>query len=280
MRKLLFAVILAIAGIATTDARNISGRCDTLNIVTRHVPSPAPVTVVVPEKYLSAGDTCRYNVVYLLHGYGDDYTGYAKGMPLDSLADRHQVIFVCPDGLTSWYWDSPVDTTMQMESYIIHDLIPTIDSRLRTVADRTGRSIAGLSMGGHGAMWLAMRHKDLFAATASMSGGLDISRPEFKEYWEMWRWLGPQEENRQLWRRHTALSLVPTLNPDELDMMVVCGDEDFFFKVNQRFHYALENRGIAHRYEISPGGHTWDYWSRMLPRILDFFAESRQNRGR
>ncbi|MDE7396929.1 MAG: esterase family protein, partial [Muribaculum sp.] len=136
MRKLLFAVILTVVGISATEARNISRRCDTLNIVSSHVPSPAPVTVVVPEKYLSPGDTCRYDVVYLLHGYGDDYTGYAKGMPLDSLADLHQVIFVCPDGLTSWYWDSPVDTTMQMESYIIHDLLPVVDSRLRTRACR------------------------------------------------------------------------------------------------------------------------------------------------
>lgn len=93
------------------------------------------------------------------------------------------MIIVCPDGRNSWYWDSPVDPSMQMESFFTDCLIPTVDSLYRTMPARGGRAITGLSMGGHGALWLAWRHPDLFGAAGSMSGGVDI-RP-FPANWNM-----------------------------------------------------------------------------------------------
>jgi S-formylglutathione hydrolase FrmB len=265
----MLAALLSVVASTSISA----ARVDTIRVATTYVPSPEMATVVVPDSYYT-GDTCRYNVVYLLHGFGDDYTGYATKMPVDSLAECYQTILVCPDGKTSWYWNSPVDTTMQMENFIIKDLVTTIDRRFRTRACRDGRAIVGLSMGGHGAMWLALRHKDVFGSAASMSGGLDVAQPQFRNNWEMKRWLGSQESNLERWRNYSAISLIPTLNPGELNLMIVCGYDDFFLDVNNAFHEALVERGIEHRYELSPGDHSWPYWRRVLPSILDFFTSN------
>ncbi|MDE7396733.1 MAG: prolyl oligopeptidase family serine peptidase, partial [Muribaculum sp.] len=179
--------------------RPILSQTDTLHIATTHVASPAAVTVVVPKSYLQPGDTARYPTVYLLNGYDGDHTSYCKSIPLDSLADSNNVIFVCPDGRDSWYFDSPADPAMQMESYITREVIAAIDKRLRTRADRSNRAIAGLSMGGHGALWIAMRHPDMFASAGSMSGAVDINMPKFHNRWKIKQWLGSYESAPQIW---------------------------------------------------------------------------------
>lgn len=124
--------------------------------------------VILPADY---NESALYPVIYLLHGYGGDYSSWLKIKPdLPQLATEKQVIFVCPDGLSSWYWDSPVNKDMQFETYVSKDLVGYMDAHYRTVADRSGRAIAGLSMGGHGALWLSIRHRDTFGAAGSMSG--------------------------------------------------------------------------------------------------------------
>ena len=126
-------------------------------ITTTNIPSPAPVSVAVPDSY-AAADSVSYPVIYLLNGHGGNHTSWNTVINLDSLATEYSVIVVCPSGLNSWYWNSPVDSTMQMEDYIINDLVPWVDANYRTRADREGRAITGLSMGGHGALWLATRY--------------------------------------------------------------------------------------------------------------------------
>ncbi len=270
-KKLLLVLALMVAMVEPSVARHLTRQVDTIQVATRHLSTPMTVTVTVPARYLASLDENRYPVVYLLNGYSGDYTDYSTRLRLDSLANAHQVIFVCPDGRDSWYWDSPVDPGLQMESFIVKDLVPTIDSRLRTRPDRGHRAIAGLSMGGHGAMWLAMRHKDLFGSAGSMSGGLDISDKKFHNNWKMKDRLGPYSKYPRRWKSHTAMSQVPTLKPGELNIIVECGADDFFREVNDNFHAALDKRGIAHSYSITPGNHSWPYWRRTLPVILDFF---------
>lgn len=109
-------------------------------------------TVTLPKSYLAQTDTAHYPVVYLLHGFGDDHTEWAKKADLKAAADKYAVIIVCPDGKTSWYFDSPINSKMRYETYISKDLVQFIDKHYRTRATRAGRAITGLSMGGHGAL--------------------------------------------------------------------------------------------------------------------------------
>lgn len=263
MRHVIFAIALLLAAVAASAAR-----IDTLSIATERLASPESVTVVQPD--VAAERQCP--VVYLLNGFSDNHLSWLRTRPdLPQLADAYGFIFVMPDGRDSWYWDSPVDPKMQMESFIVEELVPFIDSRYNTIADPSRRAITGLSMGGQGAMWLAMRHPDVWANVGSTSGGLDI-RP-FPDSWKMKLRLGTQAENPQAWEEHTPINLVKTLKPGQLNIIFDCGTDDFFCDVNNAMHAEMLAAGIPHDYISRPGGHTHPYWANSILHHLLFFNE-------
>lgn len=237
-------------------------------VETTNIPSPAPVSVVLPADYATA-DSVSYPVVYLLNGHGGNNTSWNSVINLDDLATDFSVIIVCPSGLNSWYWNSPVDSTLQMEDYIIKDLVPWVDANYRTRSNREGRAITGLSMGGHGALWLATRHPDVFANAGSTSGGVDI-RP-FPENWNMADRLGARDEYPERWDAHTVMTAVDSLKPGTLNIIFDCGSEDFFYGVNNALHHKLDSMGIAHTYLTQHGAHNGDYWKRSILPQFQFF---------
>lgn len=270
--KKLFAIIAFLA--LTSACFAMSNQVDTLTVSTEFIVSPAKAVVAVPESYLEKTDTARYPVVYLLHGFGDDYSYYSKKMDLAAAASRYGVIIVCPDGRNSWYWDSPVDSRMQMESYIVRDLVPTVDRDFRTIPEASSRAITGLSMGGQGAMWLAIRHPDIWKNVATMSGGVDITQPQFHKKWTMSKRLGTYESNPRRWQEHSIVNLVKDLEPQTLNIMIVCGTEDFFYDVNCDLDRELNRHKVGHTFVTAPGNHSWNYWSKVIFPILDFFTEN------
>ena len=179
------------------------------------------------------------------------------------------MIFVCPDGENSWYWDSPLDPTSQFETFVSSELPAWVDARYPTIPAREARAIAGLSMGGHGALWTALRHKDLFGAVASVSGGVDI-RP-FPDSWEMKKQLGEEAGNQERWNRHTVINQVDSLKDGELAIFVDCGYQDFFYDVIMVLHEKLLKQGVGHDFLTRPGAHTAEYWAASLPHQLLFF---------
>jgi S-formylglutathione hydrolase FrmB len=146
---------------------------DTISVLSTKMHKEIKSVVIVPENYSKHK---HYPVVYLLHGYSDNYAKWIKTVPgIKALSTEHQFIIVCPDGgYSSWYFDSPVDSTFQYESFIVKDLLSYVDAHYATIPDRSARAITGLSMGGHGALYLAMRNKNLFGHAGSMSGGVDL----------------------------------------------------------------------------------------------------------
>jgi len=180
-------------------------------------------------------------------------------------------VFVLPDGRDSWYWDSPLRPEMQMESFIIKDLVPYIDAKYPTLKSRDKRAISGFSMGGPGALWLATRHPDIFGSVGSMSGGVNIM--PFPKNWKMALWLGPQEQNKEVWEAHTVASLVPQMKEAGLNIIFDCGTDDFFAGVNNDLHNALAEAGVPHDYTSRPGAHTHAYWGNSLLYHLLFFNE-------
>ena len=138
------------------------------------------------------------------------------------MASNFDMIIVCPDGLNSWYWDSPINPSYRYETYVSKELINYIDSQYRTYNNRKGRAITGFSMGGHGALWLAFRHPDTYGACGSISGGVDI-RP-FPENWEMKQLLGPYSENPQRWNEYTVINQSPyNSKSGPLAIIIDCG---------------------------------------------------------
>jgi S-formylglutathione hydrolase FrmB len=229
-----------------------------------------PATIILPETYKSGND--NYSVAYVLHGYGGDHTNWTMRTDIEDLADQYNVIIVCPDGAKdSWYFDSVNDANYQYETHIIKELIPFIDQNYKTNAHKNSRFITGLSMGGHGALFLAIRHPELFSAVASMSGGVDIRTSSHK--WELETRLGPKEENELCWEEHSILGLVHKFPKEGLRILIDCGVDDIFIQDNRKLHKELSDVKIPHDYIERPGGHSWRYWNRVIGYHLFFFLE-------
>jgi S-formylglutathione hydrolase FrmB len=210
-------------------------------------------------------------VLYLLHGFGDNVTFWLRNTTVGELADRHQMLVVCPFGERSWYFDSPERPELKFETYMASELVAFIDGKYRTIRSPGGRATAGFSMGGHGAMFLAIRHRDVFGATAPMGGGVDF-RP-FPENWELRQLLGTREAQPKRWEEYTVLGQAKSLKSGELAISIDCGVDDFFIGVNRALHAELLARKIAHVYTERPGMHTGGYCRDALPSQMLFLAE-------
>ncbi len=228
------------------------------------------VIYMVPDKE-PAGT--KYPVLYLLHGANGNERDWITQKPdLPKIANEKGIIIVCPDGNNSWYWDSPVMSDFQYETFIYKNLVEYTDKNFPTVKERGSRAITGLSMGGHGALWNAIRHKDVFGAVGSMSGGVDISYDEaWATRWSIQDRLGPRSANLDVWKAHSVISQIDKLDNGDLAIYIDCGTSDTFIAVNGILHEELDKRGIAHEYSTRPGAHNWNFWTVSIVSHIDYF---------
>ncbi|MGM9804486.1 MAG: alpha/beta hydrolase [Muribaculaceae bacterium] len=234
--------------------------------------APVKCTIIVPEEYADAEcQEAQYPVLYLLHGHGGDNNIWFEKKPdLPDMASQYSTIIVCPDGRNSWYWDSPIDPQSQFETFVVKDLVDYIDNNYRTIPEAGMRAITGLSMGGHGALFLALRHPDVFGSCGSMSGGVDI-RP-FPDSWGMKTKLGEYATNQSVWDSHTVITMIPALQTTQ-NIVFECGVDDFFIEVNRALHQAMVQAKIKHDYTERPGNHSWAYWCNALDYQMLFFSK-------
>lgn len=250
---------------------SIAGTVDTIKVHSARMNHDISVTVITPKRS-KANRSRRFSVVYLLHGaYANEYKWLELKPSLPQIADEKGMIFVTPYVMNSWYFDSPVNKDFQYETFCIDELLPYIDAHYPTIADREHRGVTGLSMGGHGALFLGIRHKNLFGAVASMSGGVDI-RP-FPQNWNIPDMLGEMASNRQTWDSHTVMEIVRQLKNHDIEIAFDCGESDFFIEVNKSLHARLLSLGIDHDFTTRPGGHTDSYWANSLDYQLLFFQK-------
>ena len=161
-------MILLLAAVLWLTSSVSAATIDRIAVRSEAMKKEIPVVVIVPD---AAKSGVRMPVLYLLHGYSGDQETWLNVKPsLPQMADRDSVIVVCPDGENSWYWDSPKDPSSRFETFVARELIDYVDAHYPTRGDRSGRAITGLSMGGHGGLWLSFRHKDTFGAGGSTSG--------------------------------------------------------------------------------------------------------------
>ena len=253
-----------------TSATVFAAKVDTLSAFSPSMNKEVPVVVMTPESY---NNQTPLPVVYLLHGYSGNYSNWAKtSEDAQKMADQYNFIIVSPDGdYSSWYFDSPMDSTSRYETFVAKELVTWTDKNYKTIAKREGRAISGLSMGGHGALYLAFRNQDVYGACGSMSGGVDI-RP-FPERWEIKKHLGEQSKHPENWNKHTVIEMLHLLTPDALAITIDCGTEDFFYDVNVRLHEELTYRNIPHTFISRPGKHNWDFWKTSVKYHALFFAD-------
>ncbi|MFD2932666.1 alpha/beta hydrolase [Spirosoma flavum] len=259
-----------------------SAKVDTLDVPSASMNRTLRAAVVLPERYKKAKSPLP--VLYLLHGGTGNFRDWLTKLPdkmlLQRLADQYNLIIVTPDGdPTSYYFDSPLVKSSQFETFIAKELIDKIDNTYRTVRDRKGRLIAGLSMGGHGAMFISCRHPELYAAAGSMSGVMNINTAAWKVTSDFAKsraenfakLLGPPKEGDAPYPGYTMVTLADQLKANNLPLIFDIGVDDFLIETNRDLHRRLVENKTLHDYIERPGGHTWDYWENALPYQLLFF---------
>lgn len=241
-------------------------------------------TIYLPPGYETSERA--YPVFYLLHGMGGEHTAWARygdaQMTADSLIAAYAMppaILVMPDGRNSSYVDSdPVTGYGPVETAIVRDLIPHVDATYRTVPARRARMIGGLSMGGYGAVHLALKHPELFGAAATLSGALSRTPPDRPGPTQPPSpWGIPFDDAR--WQAENPFAWIPALAARErelrLPVFVAVGDDDStrLLQGAVDFYAALRDAGLPAELRIIDGGHTWEVWDRTLREALLFFSD-------
>lgn len=230
------------------------------------------VNVLLPADYDAS--TRRYPVLYLLHGYGDDHTAWSFMTNLSGYAATQPVIVVMPDGARSFFINNASDPKQKFEDFIAKDLVTYVDSRFRTIPLRRSRAVAGLSMGGYGALFLGVKHYQKFAAIGAFSGALafarpvDAAAPANPRAAEFAKMFGSDPAARA---ERDPFLLIDKIPAGQFPYLyIACGGQDFLLKSNRDFVALLAEKKLPYEYrEVSPKGHTWDFWDDHVKVFLD-----------
>lgn len=244
---------------------------DTVFIFSKSMQKEIKTIVIKPNNYKKKNK--QFPVVYLLHGAMGVSTNWVKKVPqLQDMASEHEILIVCPDGsVNSWYFDSPVDSTYKYETHVSKEVPEFIDANYKTIANRDFRAITGLSMGGHGAMFIAFRHAETFSACGSMSGALAVSL--ITRGYDIQKRLGDTIKNRKYYDDWSVMKVIEQYPKDSLAIIIDCGLQDFIYYMSKATHEKLVQLKIPHDYIERPGKHDWPYWANAVRYQLLYFKE-------
>lgn len=244
----------------------------TANLDSKLLQRAVKYRVVLPARY-KTNTTERFPVIYLLHGLFGHFDNWTDKTRLAEYAAPYDFIIVTPEGADGWYTDSAAAAKDKYESYIIRELIPEIDKSFRTWADREHRFIAGLSMGGYGAIKFGLKYPEKFSLVGSFSGALGAATFPEKIGGAIGKTIdavfGPVDSDPR--KSNDIFRIVRDLTPEKIKSLpfiyLDCGTEDFLFQNNREFVDLLVEKKIPHEFRELPGGHSWSYWD---PQVQEF----------
>lgn len=275
--RLSVVVILSLVLCISTLA---NGRVETVRFQSKFINTTLPYNVILPTDYDTARTT-RYAVLYLLHGLTGHYSDWIARTNVADYAAEYRMIVVMPEGNDGWYTNSDTVATDKYESYILHELIPDVQQRYRTIQARYGRSIAGLSMGGYGAIKFGLKSPETFVFAGSMSGAFAVTRFTEKETGAGWadslKLFGPiGSETRQA---NDLFEILGKLTPRRVSSLPYfyfdCGTEDspLIFPSNRELSALMFEKKVPHEFRQLPGDHSWAYWDQQIQEILKIATE-------
>jgi enterochelin esterase-like enzyme len=247
--------------------------------------------IYLPPDYESSERS--YPVLYLLHGAGDDQTGWVQFGEVLHIADKAikegkatPMIIVMPDANTKQrgYFNDLKDD-WRYEDFFFTEFLPYIEDTYRIKKEKRYRAISGLSMGGGGTFMYALHHPELFSSACPLSASCGpLSLEDMKRQMQRRSWTGTDEEIESWYLKHSALELIKAM-PDQTDVTpenrdkivswyIDCGDDDFLYEGNSLVHIAMRKKEIPHEFRIRDGGHTWTYWREALPEVLSFVSNT------
>ena len=262
------------------NSQRNSSSVETIQFHSQLLNKTLPYNVILPRDYQTS-TTTRYPVLYLLHGVGGHYSDWVKRTNLADYAAHYRIIVITPEGNDGWYIDA-ANSGDKYESYILRELIPDVDNRYRTIQTRYGRGIAGLSMGGYGAIKYGLKFPATFIFAGSTSGAFGVTRYTEKEMgganWEPFLMtFGMVGSDTR--KANDIFELVKTLTPARVASLPYfyfdCGTEDAaqHFNPNRELSELFDEKKIPHEYRELPGNHSWQYWDRQVQDVLKIAAE-------
>lgn len=275
--------LVALLGLVSVQSQ--SGKVfDNLTMSSSILDMERKYAVYLPPDYESS--TRSYPVLYLLHGAGDDQTGWVQFGEVLHIADKAirsgeatPMVIIMPDANTGQRgYFNDITGEWRYEDFFFEELVPHVESEFRIKGERRYRAVAGLSMGGGGSFMYALRHPELFSSACPLSayvGPLNLEQAR--------RFLpkdGPTLTDDQLqsyYERHSALELLKTVSIEEVKKVrwyIDCGDDDFLYEGNSLMHIAMKKKEIAHEYRVRDGAHRWTYWRESLPDVLHFVSQA------
>jgi putative tributyrin esterase len=238
-----------------------------------------PYRVVVPHHYKRDRQKNAV-VIYLLHGLTGHYVNWTDKTKLKEYAAKYDFVVVTPEGNDGWYTDSVSTSNDKYESYLVQELFPTIEKEFNTLGDREHRIIAGLSMGGYGAIKFGLKYPEKFALVGSFSGALGAASFNEKNAGTIGKSIdlifGPEGGAPRA--ANDIFAIIRDATTEKIKAMPFiyqsCGTEDFLFQNNRDFVALLIEKKVPHEYRQHPGGHDWKFWDTQVREFLQV-AESR-----
>jgi enterochelin esterase-like enzyme len=279
MKKLFLALFL-LAGIGATAQ---SGKVmDNLSVKSKILNMDRKYAVYLPPDYETSQRS--YPVLYLLHGAGDDQTGWVQFGEVLRITDKaiHDglatpMVIIMPDANTGQRgYNNDIQGKWRYEDFFFTELMPYVEKTYRIKTEKRFRAVAGLSMGGYGSFLYALHRPDLFSSAAPLSAWVGpLTEPEARGWTKAAELKVADSIFQRFFREQTILPLVKAM-PDSTKKAVRwyidCGDDDFLYEGNALVHVALKKGEVPHEFRVRDGAHTWTYWRESLPEVLRFVS--------
>ena len=282
MKNLLFAFCILLKFEVTAQQSQVF---DNLTLPSKILGSDRKYAVYLPAGYENSQR--NYPVLYLLHGGGDDQTGWVQFGEVQAIADKAfadlkatQMIIIMPDANTGkrGYFND-VNGDFNYEDFFFQELMPFVEKKYRIKSEKKYRAVAGLSMGGGGSYFYAMHHPELFSSACPLSAAVrNESMDDFRARLKTQNIIIKDETKVQAYYdRHAALVQLEKNKIEDLKSVkwyFDCGDDDFLFEGNSLVHIAFRKKEIPHEFRIRDGAHNWTYWRTSLPDVLSFVSDT------
>ncbi|MES2796000.1 MAG: alpha/beta hydrolase-fold protein [Bacteroidota bacterium] len=283
MKKTVFVLLISLIS-SFTGLSQLSKVYEKLSLPSKILNMDRKYAIYLPANYETSQRS--YPILYLLHGGGDDQTGWVQFGEVQHITDKAvadgiatEMIIVMPDADTGTrgYFNS-VRGNWNYEDFFFKEFMPYIEKTYRIKAEKRYRAVAGLSMGGGGTFMYALHHPELFSSACPLSasvGPVDLKDAETR----LKRTLpdATEAEVKKMYETQNALFLVnnmPDTDKKAVKWYIDCGDDDFLFEMNSLMHIAMRKKEIPHEFRIRNGGHSWSYWRSALPTVLGFVSDT------
>lgn len=258
---------------------------DNLSLPSKILNSDRKFAIYLPPDYETSERS--YPILYLLHGAGDDQTGWVQFGEVLRIADQAikegtatPMVIVMPDANTGQrgYFNN-IKGDWRYEDFFFEEFMPYIEKTYRIKGEKRYRAISGLSMGGGGTFMYALHHPELFSSACPLSASTGpLSLDDMERYLaRMGAENASNSEKENYYQQHSALALVENMPEDQkkaVRWLIDCGDDDFLYEGNSLVHIAMRKQEIPHEFRIRNGGHTWTYWRESLPTVLSFISDA------